>query len=69
MITIPVLYEDSGMRMLPGDEHNPPLLIHNTENVRIERQLDGSRLIKITLPEGRSWVMLPAGLFADGVDA
>lgn len=66
-VTIPVLYEDSGMRVLPGDEHNPPLMIHNVETVEFETKQDGSRLVRITLPPGRSWVVLPEDLFSDKI--
>ena len=64
MKTCPVLYEDTPMVLLPGDEHNPPLLVHGTENVTFERMDDGSRLVKITLPPGREWVMLPQSFFS-----
>ena len=55
------------MRILPGDNHNPPLAIHNIETVQIERHGSDGRLVKVTLPPGRNWVVLPADLFATGL--
>lgn len=65
--TVPAVYEDTPMRWLPGDEHNPPLLIQDTESVIFEVMGDRSRLVKVTMPPGRSWVMLPADLFSDRI--
>lgn len=57
--TIPVVYEDTPMRVLPGDDHNPPLLIQDTENVTFDLEMRGSRpYFKITLPKGRESVIL-----------
>jgi len=67
VITIPLLYEDAEIRVLPGDEHNPPLPIQLSENCTLERMGDGSRLVKVTLPPGRSWALLPADLFSGKV--
>jgi hypothetical protein len=67
MLTIPLMYEDAEVCILPADDHNPPLMIHVTEYVTLERLGDGSRLVKITMPAGREWALLPADLFSDKV--
>ncbi len=66
-ISIPVMYKDCEWRTLPGTERHPPMTIPITEIVTLERVDDGSRLVKLTMPKGRGWVMLPADLFAENI--
>jgi len=64
-MTIPLMYGDAELRVLPGDDHNPPLPIHVTEYVDLDREHDFSpQLIRVTLPPGRQWALLPAEMFS-----
>jgi hypothetical protein len=58
------MYEDCEMRLLPGDDHNPPIVIPISEDVVFEPVAGGSRLVKVTVPPGRAWFMLPADLLS-----
>ena len=58
-VTIPLIYEDTPLRVIPGDDHNPPMVVHDVENVTFELEMLGSRpYFKITMPKGREWVLL-----------
>lgn len=61
-ITIPIRYEDGGMQVLSDGSVAP--IFHEATLERLE---DDPRLVRVTLPPGRRWVLLPADLFSDKV--
>lgn len=65
-LTIPLMYPDAEVRVVPGDEHNPPMAIPIAEHVELETCVEPfhPRLVKLTLPPGRQSALLPRELFS-----
>lgn len=63
MLTIPLMYEDAEVVVLPGDDHNPPLPIRVSERLLLEPTSE--QLVRVTFPEGRKWAKLPIEMFSE----
>jgi hypothetical protein len=61
--TLPLMYEDHETRVI-SDRHGTTI-IDVAENVEFENDfLADRRLVRVTLPPGRSWFMMPADLLS-----